>query len=142
RRRRVFVGRDRLQGRPQAAGHRRLVAGRRGRLRGAPRLGIRSQVRLRARVPGVPDPDDSAAVPSVAAKNNLTTKTRKTRRTRKGKTTETQSNKGAPWEIRRAGLRSRPRCAAGVDRDTDRYVIWPARVPVDSGCATPLRGAR
>ena len=42
----------------EASGDRRLVAGRRGRLRGARRLGLRAALRFRSRVPRVPDPDD------------------------------------------------------------------------------------
>ena len=49
-----------------AAGDPGLVAGRRGRLRGAEGLGLRAEVRLRARVLGVPDPDDQEAVSEVA----------------------------------------------------------------------------
>ena len=40
-----------LRGRREAPGHRRHLAGRRGRLAGAPRLGLRAAIRLRARVP-------------------------------------------------------------------------------------------
>ena len=48
--------------RRQAAGHRRLVAGRRGRLGRAPRLGLRADLRFRSRVPRVPHSDHPAAL--------------------------------------------------------------------------------
>ena len=49
---------DHLGDRRQAAGHRRLVAGGRGRLGGAARLGLRAGLRFRARVPRLPDSHD------------------------------------------------------------------------------------
>ena len=57
---RVSRREDHLSGRCQAAGHRRFVARGRRRHVGAPRLGLRAGVRLRPRVPRVPDPHDSS----------------------------------------------------------------------------------
>ena len=51
-----------LGGGPQAPGHRRLVAGRRGRRRRAARLGLRAALRLRPRLQRISDPDDQKAL--------------------------------------------------------------------------------
>ena len=51
-----------LAGRPQAPGDRRLVAGRRRRLRRAPRLGLPAALRLRPRLQRIPHPDDPQAL--------------------------------------------------------------------------------
>ena len=60
-RRAPFPARGSLGDRPQASAHRRLMARRRRRLRGAARLGLLSALRFRPRVQRVPDPDDQEA---------------------------------------------------------------------------------
>ena len=58
----VSAWRDHLRSRPEAAGHRRLVAGGPRRFRRSRRLGIQPRLRLRSRVQRVPDPDHSRAL--------------------------------------------------------------------------------
>ena len=55
--------RGHVRARPQAAGHRGLVARGRGRQRRAFRLGIRAEVRPRVRILRLPHPDDPRALP-------------------------------------------------------------------------------